>query len=66
MIHWITSGTPFPPIERAFATLKALLRKATARTCDDLCKAVATVCGLFSQDVCLNSFIAADYGSDLA
>ena len=45
----------------AFAKLKALLRKAAARTCDDLWKAVGTVCDLFTEDECLNCFIAAGY-----
>jgi transposase len=49
------------PIEMAFAKLKALLRKAAARTYDDLWKAVGTVCDLFSEDECLNYFKAAVY-----
>ncbi|MFN3972943.1 MAG: hypothetical protein ACK4L4_16505, partial [Gemmobacter sp.] len=44
-----------------FAKLKALLRKAAARTCEDLCKAVGAVCDLFTEDECLNHFIAAGY-----
>ena len=49
------------PIEMAFAKLKALLRKAAARTYEDLWKAVGTVCDLFTEDECLNYFIAAGY-----
>ena len=49
------------PIEMAFAKLKTLLRKAAARTCDDLWKAVGAVCDLFTEDECLNYFIAAGY-----
>ena len=49
------------PIEMAFAKLKTLLRKAAARTYDDLWKAVGTVCDLFTEDECLNYFIAAGY-----
>ena len=45
----------------AFAKLKALLRKAAARTYEDLWKAVGTVCNLFTEDECLNDFIAAGY-----
>jgi len=45
-------------------SLRTLLRKAAARTYDDLWKAVGTVCNLFSQDECLNSFIAAGYEPD--
>ena len=52
------------PIEMAFAKLKALLRKAAARTYDDLWKAVGTVCDLFTEDECLNYFIAAGYEPD--
>ncbi len=49
------------PIEMAFAKLKALLRKAAARTYNDLCKAVGAVCDLLTEDECLNYFIAAGY-----
>jgi transposase len=49
------------PIEMAFAKLKALLRKAAARTYDDLWKAVGHVCDLFTENECLNYFIAAGY-----
>lgn len=54
------------PIEMAFAKLKALLRKAAARTYDDLWKAVGQVCDLFTEDECLNYFIAAGYEPDWA
>ena len=47
------------PIEMAFAELKALLRKAAARTYEDLWKAVGAVCDLYTEDECLNNFIAA-------
>jgi transposase len=36
------------PIEMAFSKLKVLIRKAAARTYDDLWKAVGHVCNLFS------------------
>ena len=49
------------PIEMAFVKLKTMLRKAAARTYDGLSKAVGTVCDLFTQDECLNYFIAARY-----
>ena len=51
----------FNPIEMAFAKLKALPRKAAVRTYDDLWKAVGTVCDLFTEEECLNYFIAAGY-----
>ena len=49
------------PIEMAFAKLKALLRKAAARTYDDLWKAVGAVCDLFTEEECFNYFVAAGY-----
>lgn len=49
------------PIEMVFAKLKALLRKAAARTYDDLWKAVGNVCDLFSDEECYNYFKAAGY-----
>ena len=49
------------PIEMAFAKLKALLRKAAARTYDDLWRAVGSACNLFTEGECLNYFIAAGY-----
>lgn len=42
------------PIEMAFAKLKHWLRKAAARTYDDLWRAVGHVCDLFSPDECWN------------
>ena len=52
------------PIEMAFSKLKALIRKAAARTYDELWKAVGTVCGLFTPDECYNFFKAAGYETD--
>ncbi|MEM9287096.1 MAG: IS630 family transposase [Pseudomonadota bacterium] len=52
------------PIEMAFSKLKTLIRKATARTYQDLWKAVGHVCDLFSEDGCYNFFSAAGYGAD--
>jgi hypothetical protein len=45
----------------AFAKLKTLLRKAAARTYDDLWKAVGAVCDLFTEDECFKYFVAAGY-----
>ncbi len=39
------------PIEMAFAKLKALIRRAAARTYDDLWHAVGHVCDLFTEEV---------------
>jgi transposase len=52
------------PIEMAFSKLKALIRKAAARTHDDLWKAAGTVCSLFTPDACYNFFRAAAYETD--
>ncbi len=49
------------PIEMAFAKLKALIRKAAARTYDDLWRAAGEVCDLFTEEECLNFFNAAGY-----
>jgi hypothetical protein len=45
----------------AFAKLNTLLRKAAARTYEDLWKAIGAVCDLFTENKCLNYFIAATY-----
>ena len=42
------------PVEMAFSKLKAHLRKAAARTCDDLWKATGSICDLFSPSECWN------------
>lgn len=52
------------PIEMAFAKLKALIRRAAARTYDDLWRAVGHVCDLFSDEECCNFFKAAGYETD--
>lgn len=49
------------PIEMAFSKLKTLVRKAAARTYDQLWKAVGHVCDLFSDEECYNFFRAAGY-----
>jgi hypothetical protein len=48
----------------AFSKLKALIRKAAARTYDQLWAAVGHVCGLFSDEECYNDFKAAGYEAD--
>jgi transposase len=52
------------PIELAFSKLKAHLRKAAARTFDDLIKAIGDICQLFSPEECANFFKAAGYAPD--
>ena len=51
----------FNPIEQAFSKLKALLRKAAARTIPDLWAAIAEAIPLFSQRECANYFQTAGY-----
>lgn len=53
----------FNPIENAFAKLKAILRKAAARTLDDLWDAIATALPAFTPKEFLNYFAAAGYAS---
>ena len=52
------------PIEMAFAKLKALIRRAAARTYDDLWHAVGHVCDLVTDEECCNFFKAAGYEAD--
>ena len=49
------------PIEMAFSKLKALIRKAAARTYDELWQAVGNICKLFTDEECYNFFVAAGY-----
>lgn len=51
------------PIEQAFAKLKALLRKAAARTVDELWAAIAESIEQLQPDECSNYFQNAGYGS---
>ncbi len=50
------------PIEQAFAKLKALLRKASARNVDDLWAAIADIIELFPPEECANYFRNSGYG----
>jgi transposase len=52
------------PIENAFAKFKALLRKAAARTVDQLWGAIAEVIDTFTPNECANYFAAAGYDAD--
>jgi transposase len=51
----------FNPIEKAFAKLKAKLRKAAARTVDTLWAAVAQIIDTFTPTECANYFASAGY-----
>lgn len=54
----------FNPIEMAFSKLKALLRKAAARTIDDLWDTIAQSIDAFTPGECYNYFAAAGYEQD--
>ena len=51
----------FNPIEMAFAKLKALLKKAAARTMAELWDAIAASLDAFTPTECRNYFVAAGY-----
>ena len=51
----------FNPIENAFSKLKALLRKAAARTIPDLWTTIADALPQFTQAECANYFTACGY-----
>jgi transposase len=51
----------FNPIEQAFSKFKALLRKAAARTLDDLWNAIAAILPAFTPEECKNYFTNSGY-----
>ncbi len=51
------------PIEKLFAKLKALLRRAGPRTVDALWRQIGTVLDAFSADECSNYFKSSGYVS---
>ena len=51
----------FNPIENAFAKLKTLLRKAAARTIDQLWRIIGNCLDAFTPEECANYFAAAGY-----
>jgi transposase len=59
---------PYSPdlnlIENAFAKLKAMLRKAAARSIDQLWDAIARIIQTYSPQECANYFAAAGYDAD--
>lgn len=54
----------FNPIENAFSKLKAILRKAAARTIDDLWHAIGEAIDAFTPRECQNYFAACGYDRD--
>ena len=51
------------PIEQVFAKMKALLRKADARTVDDTWRQIGAILALFTPAECANYFTNAGYAS---
>jgi transposase len=51
------------PIEQVFAKLKGQLRKAEARTVEDVCAAIGQLLDTFSPQECANYFKNAGYAS---
>lgn len=54
----------FNPIEKAFARLKALLRKAGERTVPGLWSLIGRLVDLFTPPECANYFSSCDYDRD--
>jgi transposase len=54
----------FNPIEKAFAKLKAMLRKAAERTVDGLWNTIGRVSETFTPTECANYFAACGYDPD--
>ena len=54
----------FNPIEKAFAKLKAKLRKAAARTVETLWNTIAELIDTFTPNECANYFASAGYDPD--
>ena len=48
----------------ALSKLKSLIRKAAARTCDQLREAAGHACDLFSDEECYTFFKAAGYEAE--
>ena len=62
MLRYLPPYSPdFNPIENAFSKLKAILRKAAARTIDDLWEAIRDALPMFTPETCANYFTAAGY-----
>ena len=64
-LYYLPPYSPdFNPIENAFAKLKAILRKAAARTIDHLWDAIRDALPKFTPSECENYFTAAGYEPD--
>lgn len=61
-LHFLPPYSPdFNPIEMAFSKLKSLLKKAAARTKDDLWQAIGHAIDSFTRAECASYFTAAGY-----
>lgn len=64
-LHFLPPYSPdFNPIEMAFSKLKAFLKKAAARTKEDLWEAIRQGIDVIMPSECVNFFAAAGYGRD--
>lgn len=62
-LHYLPPYSPdLNPIEKAFSKLKAILRKAAARTRDDLWAAIGQALAAFTPQECRNYFASCGYG----
>jgi transposase len=63
-LHYLPPYSPdLNPIEMAYSKLKALLKKAAARTIDELLAAIAGALPRITASDCLGYFASAGYGS---
>lgn len=64
-LHFLPPYSPdFNPIEMAFSKLKSFLKKAAARTRDDLWRAIGRGIDTFTPAECINYFAAVGYDLD--
>jgi transposase len=64
-LHYLPPYSPdFNPIENAFSKLKAILRKAAARTIGPLWDVIRDTLPKFTPEECANYFTAAEYEPD--
>ena len=64
-LHYLPAYSPdLNPIEMAFSKLKALLRKAAARSVEELWQIIALAIDAFTPDECQNYLTACGYGYD--
>jgi transposase len=64
LLYLLPYSPDYNPIENAFAKLKAILRKAAARTIDALWKTIGGAIPTFTPMQCANYFTTAGYEPD--